>query len=742
MKNIIFFFLLFINSFSFANTVIIEGNTKLSIDDIQQLSEIDIFSNDFVDSKVDQLINDLYTSDLIEDITLKKINNSYILNISENKLINKIFINGNIFIQDEDIISLLNSKDNTLLDRNKLLDDVNLIKNLYSSKGFNQINITTVTEKFSEDRLNLIFDIVEGQKSYIGKIRINGNSFFSQNFLLSKINSESKSFLNIFGKASNLSDELFNFDINILENLYKEKGFFDVKIRYLIEKSSLNSFNLDFFINENKRYEIKDIIYDNDSKFDQIINFKKINNEFFKELQKNDFFYDDQIINDYTILLNQSLLDQDIFDVKISDNFDLNKNNLIFSQKKNEISTVNKINIYGNKITKDKVIRSKLDIEPGDALIEELLEKNLKSLRELKFINDVSFNNNIINRSSDLDIIIDENLKTGSLFFAATGSSDLGLGLSFGINDANILGSGNQLNTNFSINSERFIFDISAIHYPYSNSKIRNNYSISNTQTDYSDSFGFKANEQKFSLGLTFDYSQKISMSSGISYKSIDGNSPKFLNDTAINDNIGLNNDITLNYSIYYDSTNNYLYPSDGFYNSLSLELSPKDISDNSYLKSVATNKNYFEISDGGSFLFNINRLGYIDSLNSEKIRTFNAFSLGGSSFNGFGYRGIGPKNSNNIYLGGNKYFTSTLGIGTNFFNQQNDNFYIKLFLSTGSIWDSDYSNEKFNQRSSIGSSLDFLTPIGPISISYAIPIDKSSNDQERRFDFRIGGFF
>ena len=81
--------------------------------------------------------------------------------------------------------------------------------------------------------MNLIFDIVEGQKSYIGKIKINGNSFFSENFLLSKINSESESFFNIFGKSSNLSDDLFNFDIKILENLYKEKGFFDVKIRYV-----------------------------------------------------------------------------------------------------------------------------------------------------------------------------------------------------------------------------------------------------------------------------------------------------------------------------------------------------------------------------------------------------------------------------------------------------------------------------------------------------------------------------
>ena len=294
MKTFIFFFLFFINSFSFANTVIIEGNSKLSIDDIQQLSEIDIFSDNFIDSKVDQLIKDLYASDLIQDISLKKINNSYVLKISENKLINKIFINGNIFIQDEDIISLLNSKDNTLLDKNKLLEDIKLIRNLYSSKGFNQINITAVTEKFSEDRLNLIFDIVEGQKSYIGKIKINGNSFFSENFLLSKINSESESFFNIFGKSSNLSDDLFNFDIKILENLYKEKGFFDVKIKYALEKSTLNSFSLNFYIIENNRYEIKDIIYEDDSYFDQITNFKKINNKFYKELQKNNFYYDEK----------------------------------------------------------------------------------------------------------------------------------------------------------------------------------------------------------------------------------------------------------------------------------------------------------------------------------------------------------------------------------------------------------------------------------------------------------------
>jgi outer membrane protein insertion porin family len=172
------------------------------------------------------------------------------------------------------------------------------------------------------------------------------------------------------------------------------------------------------------------------------------------------------------------------------------------------------------------------------------------------------------------------------------------------------------------------------------------------------------------------------------------------------------------------------------------LEHSPNGLSDNSYIKSSILNKNFYKIGDGGSFLFNTNNIGLVKSLDSNNIKTFNSFSLGGSSFSGFDYRGLGPKNSNNIYLGGNKFFTSTFGIGTNFFSQQQDNLYLKVFLTTGSIWDSDYSTSKYKQRTSLGTSLDFLTPIGPVSISYGIPIQKSTNDILRRFDFRIGGSF
>ena len=113
---------------------------------------------------------------------------------------------------------------------------------------------------------------------------------------------------------------------------------------------------------------------------------------------------------------------------------------------------------------------------------------------------------------------------------------------------------------------------------------------------------------------------------------------------------------------------------------------------------------------------------------------------MGGLNFKGFNYKGIGPF-SDDIYLGGNKFFTSSIGYGGTFLFDKKDNINVKLFATTGSVWDSDYSNNDFKLRSSLGISVDFLTLI-PISISYAVPIQKEDSDKSRNFNFNLGTSF
>ena len=119
-----------------------------------------------------------------------------------------------------------------------------------------------------------------------------------------------------------------------------------------------------------------------------------------------------------------------------------------------------------------------------------------------------------------------------------------------------------------------------------------------------------------------------------------------------------------------------------------------------------------------------------------------NSFSLGGLNFKGFDYRGLGIFDDN-VYLGGKKYFTSTIGYGSTFLFDKKDNMNFKLFYSFGSIWDNDYStNDDFQLRSSFGISFDVLTAIAPLSFSYSVPIEKNNEDRIRNFNFTLGTSF
>ena len=126
----------------------------------------------------------MYKSDLIYSINLDRKNNIYHLIIEENKLIEDIYVNGNIRINDETIISNLTIKKNTFLNKENISINTNLIKNIYKSKGFNDVNVSVVTEKFSDERVNLILQINEGQQSKINRIKFIGNISYSDRYII------------------------------------------------------------------------------------------------------------------------------------------------------------------------------------------------------------------------------------------------------------------------------------------------------------------------------------------------------------------------------------------------------------------------------------------------------------------------------------------------------------------------------------------------------------------------------
>ena len=133
-----------------------ENISKLNIKDLQSLTKIDLSKISYSDSEINKIISDLYKSELIYNIDYKSDDIFHIFFINESKIIEKIYFNGNVVIKDEEIINLIKTTQDSLLNKNKSLNDLKLITNLYVNQGYEDVNISITTEKVYEDRVNLI----------------------------------------------------------------------------------------------------------------------------------------------------------------------------------------------------------------------------------------------------------------------------------------------------------------------------------------------------------------------------------------------------------------------------------------------------------------------------------------------------------------------------------------------------------------------------------------------------------
>ena len=745
MYKLLFFLsisIILISNNLFSKSLNFEGLSKLNLEDIQFITSTNIYDNNLQINDINSLIKDLSLSDLIYGVSYNENDDFYSISIIEADLIENIYINNNVWIKDELIFQNLLSQDNYFLTKKNIKNDIKIIKNIYKSKGFQNISVVANVERYSTDRINLIYEVTEGKQRKINLIDFVGNDFFSNNYLNSIIKSQSIKFYNIFKSGSNFNYSSYEFDKNQILTNYRNEGFIRAKVSYVLEKSNFNNNVLTFYIEEGERVKVQNLQYDiKDLKLIDIISDLITNLD--EELDNNNFYYSKDLIYGFLEQFNFSLSSNNItnktIDVNILENND--HIDVIFYSKKSNPVIVNKINITGNTITKNSTIRSKILIEPGEYINKYKLDNSAKTLKRYPYINDVNIETNVENQLADIIINIDEESKTGNILLAGTFNADTGAGLTLGIEDKNIFGSGNSLSSNFTANSEDLKFDIKYVQYPLLNPNLTNSYSIFNQEYDYTSSFGYKSSKRGLGYFISFKHNESLRYGAGVDYEIFKGHSAINNTSSAITDNIGNFQNYKLKFSITHDTSNDFYNPTNGTINNINFAVSPKDISDNSFYKIDISNKNYRSLKKSNNFVFLNNNYGYAKSFDS-KLKTIDVFGLGGLNFKGFDYKGIGPYDGN-VYLGGNEFFTSTVGYGSSFIFDEKDNINIKFFLTTGSIWNSDYvSSSDIDLRSSAGVSFDLLTPIGPISFSYASPIEKNNSDRTRSFNFSIGSSF
>ena len=738
--NIFLFFLFSYSLAEIVNDIKVVGNKRISKETIIVLGKIKL-GVDYNDNTLNTVFKNLYKSDFFKKISFN-INNSILeIKIDENPIIEDLEIIG---IKSNNLKELIISK--MILQNRKsyiessLSTDLNLMKSIMKSNGYYFAEIKTQST-LNEERnsLKLTFDVDLGDRAKIDEIQFFGDKKIKDRKLMNIITSEEARPWKFISQAVYLNKERIDLDKRLLENFYKNKGYYNVIIsNSFVEFKNNNSFKLIYNINSGEKFifnKLNIILADDyDEKYflDISVSLKDLENKVYslekieKVLREVDKIALSKQYMFIDATLSETIVDSNKLDIDVS---------LVDTEK----FYVEKINILGNEYTIDEVIRNSFIVDEGDPYNEILFNKSLNHIKAKNIFKSVE--SKILDGS-------EPNLKIIELSVTekATGEISLGAGIGTsggsiggGIKENNFLGKGIKLDTSLQLtkNSVKGGFIYEKPNFNYTDNTLFT--ALTSTSKDNLVDYGYKTSDLSFSLGTSFEQFENLYFSPTI-YTSFEKLETSSIASPSLKKQEGDYFDTNFNYSLNYNGTNKRYRPDEGFRNIFRQEL--PIISNNYEIVNSFETIRYQKFSD---FVTKISFYGKaVNTLSDEDVRISKRLFMPSNKLRGFEAGKVGPV-ENNDYIGGNYIssinFSSTLPQLLPSF-QNTD---LTFFIDAANIWGVDYDStikDGSKIRSSTGIGMDVLTPIGPLNFSLSQPISKASTDITETFRFNLGTTF
>ena len=738
--TIVFIFL----TFSIANSDVvkeikIEGNNRITDEIIKIFSDIKL-EQELQTSDINKIIKNLYETKFFNNISVNFENNIISIIVEEAPLIDKLTLSGIKAKKiEENILDILKLKQKSSFDEFQMLKDVENIESTLKSIGYYFAKVSPTIEKINNNMVNLEYQIELGNKAKIKKISFLGNEVFKDKKLKSIIISEEYKFWKFISGKKYLQEQLTEIDKRLLKNFYLNQGFYNVKINTSFAKLiNDDDFEVIFNIDSGNK------IYFNDLKIVFPDNFTKENYDNLKNLFKN------LKGKKYSINSVEKIL-REIDKITIQEEFKSSrafvkeqlindKLNIDFVIEESTQFFVKKINIYGNNVTQENVIRNQLELDEGDPFSEILAkrsENNIKSLNFFKSVNTKILDAKEAN-SKIINIEVTEK-PTGEIMAGAGGGTEGGT-VFFGVKENNYLGKGLSVDANATISTETFRGKISVTNPNYNNSDKSTFFNVQAIEIDQLKDFGYKTNRNGFEIGVGFEYLEdfNLNLSTSTFIEKIQTDSTASARQQS---QAGNYFDTFVKFDFDLDKRNQRFKPSDGYRSNYNVSL--PIVSDTNTLTNTYSYKIYSELFENNvsSFSFLIRSA---TSLSNEDVKLTERLSIPSNKLRGFERGKVGPKDGND-FIGGNFISSINLQSSLPFLFENSQNFDAIIFFDAANIWGVDYDSsidDGSKIRSSIGIGVDWATIVGPLSFSITEVITKSDNDIEETFRFNLGTTF
>ena len=738
------FIILFLSFFNFSflqaetiKKVEVSGNKRVNSETIKIYGEIQI-NKDYSEQDLNTILNNLYSTNFFEDVNIKLTNNILVVQVKEYPVINELIILGEESKKyKEKVLELISLKKKDSFIKNRLSKDVEIIKKIYALAGFNFVKVNTKIREIDESNLDLIFEIDRGKATRISKISFTGDKKVREKRLRDVIASEEYKFWKFISRNTKFSKNLIDLDKRLLTNYYKSAGYYDVQISSQSAELKQDSHEVEitYSIDAGNRYIIKKITTEVDPVFDKNI-FYDLNDKFKK------------IVGDYYSPFKIKLLLDDIDELIEKNNLQFVEHNVEeivegdsiivkFNISEGEKILVERINILGNSVTNESVIRGELLLDEGDPFTSLKLNKSIAEIKSRNIFGEVK--QQVSSGSSPdlkiIDITVEEK-PTGEVS-AGAGIGTNGGSIAFIVKENNWLGEGKNVSfdVDFTEESLRGTLNYVDPNYDFLGNSL--NYSLGSSRSDKPDQ-GYENTIIAGGVGTSFEQYKDIYAKLGLNLSFDDLRTQGTASDS-LKKQAGDFTELSGYYGFTYDQRDRSFMPTDGFI--IGFDQTLPIYADKTFLANTLFASKYKTFTENviGAGKFYVNS---VNGLGDDNVRLSKRINLPSKKLRGF--KRVGPKDGND-HVGGNYALALNLEANLPKLLPEATKTDVGLFLDFGNVWGVDYDDsidDSSKLRSSAGAAASWMSPLGPMTFILSTNISKHASDETESFNFNLGTTF
>lgn len=724
--------------------IIIEGSHRIEQSTVR--SYLLVREGDPFDSeRIDRSLKSLFATGLFADISIDRQAQALVIRLVENPIINRIAFEGNQRVEDEVLETEVQLRPRVVFTRTKVQEDLQRILDVYKVRGRFAASVVPKVIRLEQNRVDLVFEIDEGELTKVENIRFVGNRAMDDSDLREVIRTKEAIWYRFFTSDDTYDPDRLAFDRELLRRHYLSEGYADFRVRSVVAELTpeRDSFFITFTLDEGQRYKF--------GTFDISSELRGLDGDTLRglvEFEEGDW-YDSDLVDEVVDKLTDEVgnlgfafvdirpqIDRDRENRTINLNFRINEGPRVF---------VERIDITGNVRTIDKVIRREFRLVEGDAFNSAKLRRSQQRIRNLGYFSNVEVEQGPGSAPDKAVVSVNvEERSTGSLSVGAGFSTDAGVIGEFSLRERNLLGRGQELGLSVSIGAKKNQVDLAFTEPYFLDREVRAGVDIFRRSSDLQASRSHDFTETGGGVRFGYPLSENLSQTLRYQFRASEIENVQVRASNLIRAQEGTRYVSEVSQILLYDQRDSRISPTDGYFVRLGSDLAGLG-GDVAYLRNTASSGYFLPVADEW-VLSTRGRVGYIVGL-GEDVEIADRYFLGGSTLRGFEAAGVGPRDkSTNDALGGEWVYNGTVELGFPVGLPNEFGIRARMFTDFGSAGGVSPSNANVldpgSLRLSVGAGLGWSSPLGPIAIDFGSPILEEDEDRDELIRINFGTRF